>query len=143
MDCKEGRVEGYVKPLFRNLKVLSLKNDLKEDDVFHLFWEAIVGTATEILKNQKRDQFGTVIPFKGDLTNPRTGLLSGVGNVLYNAFVRAYLPKLQGTAEKIEGMEFAPDRSPTRFRRVNNEGISHESSAIDRRDDVARRGMRQ
>ena len=49
-----------------------------------------------------------MIPFRGDLTNPQTGLLSGVGNILYNAFVRAYLPKLQGTAEKIEGMEFAP-----------------------------------
>lgn len=108
MDCKEGQVEGYVKPLFRNLKVLSLKNDLKEDDVFHLFWEAVVGTVSEVLKNQKRDQVATVIPFKGDLTNPRTGLLSGVGNILYNAFVRAYLPRLQGMAEKIDGMEFSP-----------------------------------
>src|SRR4051812_38902930 len=34
VDAKEGQLDGYVKPLFRNLKILSLRKDIKEDNVF-------------------------------------------------------------------------------------------------------------
>ena len=57
-ESREGQITGYVKPLFRNLKVFSLKEDLKEDNVFQFFWQALVGAATSLLKNQPRDQFG-------------------------------------------------------------------------------------
>ena len=42
----------------------------------------------KVLQNQPRRQFGTLVPFKGDLTNPRTDLLATLGNVLRNAFIR-------------------------------------------------------
>jgi Domain of Unknown Function (DUF748) len=107
LDAKEGRVEGYVKPLFREIKILSLDPDLKEDNVIEFFWEALVGVATGILKNPPRNQFGTVIPLRGDLDNPQTSILAVVGNVLRNAFVRAYLPRIRGqTADQIGGLEF-------------------------------------
>src|ERR1041385_9231985 len=64
-DSKEGAINGYVKPLFRNLKVFSLSQDLKEDNVLQFFWQALVGFATTVFKNQPRDQFGTLIPFSG------------------------------------------------------------------------------
>ena len=54
-----------------------------------------MGVATGLLKNQARDQFATVIPLSGELSSPRTGILAMVGNVLRNAFIRAYLPRLQ------------------------------------------------
>ena len=100
VDCKEGTLYGYVKPLFRNLQIFSTQ-DLKEDNPLQAFWEAMVGSAEFVLKNQDRDQFGTVVPFKGDVTKPELGLLDTIGNVLRNAFIRAYLPKLQ-TAGKID-----------------------------------------
>src|SRR5438105_10557717 len=65
-DCKEGQMTGYVKPLFRNLKVFSLTQDIKEDNPLIFFWQALVGTATTLLKNQSRDQFGTMIPVTGE-----------------------------------------------------------------------------
>jgi hypothetical protein len=107
VDSKEGGFEGYVKPMFRNIKVLSLKDDVKEDDVFRVFWEALVGVAAEVLQNQPRDQFATRIPMSGDLTSPRTDILASIGNILRNAFIRAYLPRLQGTAEDID-LQFGP-----------------------------------
>lgn len=106
MDVKEGLVEGYVKPLFRNLKVLSLRDDIKEDNVLQFFWEALVGGVSELLKNPPRDQVGTLIPFRGDLAGPQSDILTGIGNVLRNAFIRAYLPRLQTGEQGIEGMEF-------------------------------------
>jgi hypothetical protein len=107
MDAREGGLEGYVKPLFRNLVVLA-GPDVKEDNVIQLFWEALVGLTAEVLQNQPREQFGTVIPFTGDLTNPRTDLLATLGNVLRNAFIRAYLPKLQGQAVDVDNLRFSP-----------------------------------
>lgn len=95
-DDKEGQLTGYVKPLFRHLKVFSLTADIKEDNVLQFFWQALVGGVTTAFKNFHRDQFGTLIPFTGDTTGKRTtDILGTVGNILRNAFVRAYLPRLE------------------------------------------------
>jgi hypothetical protein len=108
-DAKEGELSGYVKPLFRNLQVFSLKQDLKEDSVLQFFWQALVGSATSLLKNYPRDQFGTLIPFTGDASGATTeDILATIGNVLRNAFVRAYLPRLETSPENAAGLEFEP-----------------------------------
>jgi hypothetical protein len=95
VSTKDGFVEGYAKPLFRNLQVLSLR-DIQTKDPLSVFWEALVGLAGEVFKNQRRDQFGTRITIQGDLDNPSTNILEVVGNVLHNAFVRAFLPRIEG-----------------------------------------------
>ncbi|HEX8522214.1 MAG TPA: DUF748 domain-containing protein [Tepidisphaeraceae bacterium] len=107
MDARHGAVEGYVKPLFRDLVVVSVQ-DVKEDNPVQLFWEAVVGTVTGVLTNQPRHQFGTLIPVRGDLEGgPQFNILATVGNVLRNAFIRAYLPRLNGS-QNVEGLEFKP-----------------------------------
>jgi len=93
LNTKDGFVNGYAKPLFRDLKVLSLRRDC--DDPLQLFWEALVGLVSEIFKNWDRDQFGTRFAVTGYADNPQTDLLEIVGNVLRNAFIRAYLPRLE------------------------------------------------
>ena len=110
-DAKEGELTGYVKPLFRNLKVFSLAQDIKEDNVLHFFWQALVGAATTLLKNQPRDQFGTLIPFTGEASSATTAdVLATIGNVLRNAFIRAYLPRLENSQQSVEGLQFeAPE----------------------------------
>jgi hypothetical protein len=94
-SAKDGFLEGYAKPLFRNVTVLSVR-DIQKDDPLQLLWEALVGIVGAVFKNQARDQFGTRLSFAGDLDNPGTNILEIVGNVLRNAFVRAYLPRLEG-----------------------------------------------
>ena len=112
-DSKEGRMTGYVKPLFRNLKVFSLAQDIKEDSVLQFFWQALVGGTTALLKNYPRDQFGTMIPFTADETGTTTtDILATIGNVLRNAFVRAYLPRLEVGQSTVGDFHFeAPDFS--------------------------------
>jgi hypothetical protein len=109
-DAKNGQLTGYVKPLFRNLKMFSLTEDLKEDNVLQFFWQALLGAATSVLKNQPRDQFGTLIPFSADVSQATNiDILTTVGNILRNAFVRAYLPRVE-SAQPIEGLQFGtPD----------------------------------
>jgi hypothetical protein len=111
VDAKEGQMAGYVKPLFRQLKVFSLRKDIREDNVLEFFWEAILGIGTAIFKNQPRDQFGTLIPFTADAGGQTsTDILATVGNVLRNAFVRAYLPRLQRGGIDAEGLQFEAPR---------------------------------
>ena len=106
-DAKEGQLTGYVKPLFRNLKVFSLTKDIQEDNVLQFFWQALVGGATSAFKNLSRDQFGTLIPFTGDATGTTTtDILATIGNVLRNAFVRAYLPRLEVDQSTVEDFKF-------------------------------------
>jgi uncharacterized protein DUF748 len=104
-DCKEGRIEGYVKPLFRDMQIFGPK-DIKEDNVVEAFWEALVGTATGVLTNQPRNQFGTRIPFTGEVGGPQPDLLASVGNLIRNAFVRAYLPRLEGVTNNDDSIRF-------------------------------------
>lgn len=108
-EAKEGLLKGYAKPLFRDLHVLSLKSDIKEDNVLELFWEALVGGVTSLLKNPRRDQFGTLVPFSGDLTQSTSAdILPAIGNILRNAFVRAYLPSLEDGDQTIGNLKFDP-----------------------------------
>jgi hypothetical protein len=108
-NASEGQLQGTVKPLFRDLKVFDLLADLKNDsNPLQFFWQALLGVTTRVLTNQQRDQFGTAIPFTGDLTRPDTDIVSTVGNVLRNAFVRAYLPRFENGTQNFDGMQFGP-----------------------------------
>jgi hypothetical protein len=116
-DDKEGQLTGYVKPLFRNLKIFSLGQDLKEDDVLQFFWQALLGGTTTILKNFSRDQFGTLIPFRADTSSSTTtDIIATIGNILRNAFVRAYLPRLE------------PDKSPENMLQFEAPSFTEELS---------------
>jgi hypothetical protein len=107
-ESKEGQLTGYVKPLFRNLRVFSLTRDLQEDNALQFFWQALVGATTTALKSQSRDQFGTLIPFRGDVSGSTTiDIFATIGNIFRNAFIRAYLPRLEGS-EATERLHFEP-----------------------------------
>ena len=108
-DSKEGQITGYVKPLFRDVKIFSLTEDFKGGNVVQAFWQALVGAVVGILKNQPRDQFGTLVPFRGDLEQSTSAdMFATIGNILRNAFVRAYLPRLESGSESIGGLQFDP-----------------------------------
>ena len=101
LDVKEGTVSGYAKPLFRDLRVFALDRDL-DGNVFAAAWEALVDVASHVFRNPDRDQVGTLIPLSGYIDDTNADLPSTLGNLLHNAFVRAYLPDLEGTAEALE-----------------------------------------
>ena len=95
LDSEEGQLNGYVKPLFRNMVIFDLGKDIKEDNPLQAFWQAIVGSVAGIITNYNRDQLGTLIPFTGTLDGPDVDYLATIGNALRNAFIRAYLPRLE------------------------------------------------
>lgn len=89
---KEGKFEGYVKPIIKDLDVLGEED--RDDNLFRKMWEALVGGAGQLFKNQNEDQVATKIPFEGDLNQPDADVWTTVINVLQNAFVRAIQPSI-------------------------------------------------
>jgi hypothetical protein len=105
----EGQINGYVKPLFRDLKVFSLAQDIKEDNMLQFFWQALVGFVAKVFRNQPRDQLGTLIPFSTNTAGQTTtDTLATIGNLLKNAFIRAYLPKLEQNSTTYGNLTFEP-----------------------------------
>jgi hypothetical protein len=106
VQSDDGQLTGYVKPLFRNMVIFDL-TDLQITNPLHTFWQALVGGVAAIVTNYNRDQLGTLIPFTGDLEGPKINYLATVGNVLRNAFIRAYLPRLENQSQQ-QDLQFGP-----------------------------------
>ncbi|MGB0176985.1 MAG: DUF748 domain-containing protein [Owenweeksia sp.] len=85
---KDGEYEGYVKPVLKNVRVIDLKN--KETSFWRKVWEVIIGTVLELFENQKKDQFATKVPFSGNANDSKVGILPTIGNILKNAFIKAF-----------------------------------------------------
>jgi hypothetical protein len=89
-----GNITGYVKPLFKDLKVIG-ENDL--DKPAEVLWESMVGFLTEVFENQKKKQFATSVPLEGQIAEVNTPFLPAVWNVFSNAFVEAFSNNTDGT----------------------------------------------
>lgn len=95
--AKDGSIEGYVKPLFRELNILSA-SDLKENEGFlALAWEAVVASVAEILENQPHDQLAMKVPIKGKISSLDTDGIAIVASILKNAFISAFKPIYDNT----------------------------------------------
>ena len=108
-EAKEGLINGYAKALFRQLQILKVPKDFEDGKILEGIWQGILSVVAFLFKNHDRDQFGTLVPFEGDLTggtNPDYPAL--LVNVLRNAFVEAYLPRFEGRREEVSELEFLP-----------------------------------
>jgi len=123
-DCRAGKVRGGVKPVLKNVEFEKGKpgfvNQVKE-------W--LADAAVDILTDEKegRAAVATVVPIRGDLTNPDLQLWPAIVGVVRNAFVvgltegfaNVTLPdaeKKESVPEQIiEGLDKkkTPDAQPT------------------------------
>jgi hypothetical protein len=97
LQAKDGRLDGYAKPLFKGLKIFSWKQDVEQEkkNPLKLAWEAVAQGVTSVFKNHAQDQFATRVPISGRIDDKRLGLFPSVLGVLRNAFVKAYSPALE------------------------------------------------
>ncbi|MBK8567092.1 MAG: DUF748 domain-containing protein [Saprospiraceae bacterium] len=91
---KDGKFRGYVKPIIHGLDVVEWKGQDKQDNFFQKLWETTVGSAAEVLQNQKKDQLATKINFEGTIEQPESNTWKAVVIVLQNAFVKALRPSI-------------------------------------------------
>lgn len=105
LEASNGELNGYAKPLLHDVKVFSWKQDVEQEkeNPLRVAWEAIASGITWLFKNHEKDQFATRVPISGRIDNKDVGTWRAIVNVLHNAFVQAYTPKL-------EKLEPAPEK---------------------------------
>lgn len=86
-DCKNSKISGYVKPIMKDVKILSLTND--SSNPLYLIWEGLFSLITEIFTNQRHDQFAAKIPLEGKFEKIDTDNFKIIGTILHNAFIKA------------------------------------------------------
>ena len=97
---KNGYVQGYVKPLFKDLKVYEKEKD--QDKTFgQKVKEKAIDVASKILKNHPRKEVATVVPISGPLENPKAGTWPTLVGLVRNAFFKAILPGFEREREQI------------------------------------------
>jgi Domain of Unknown Function (DUF748) len=84
-------VRGYVKPLFRDVKVYDASQD-RHKPALRKLYERIVQGASKVLENRPRDEVATRVEISGRVEQPDTGTLAAVLRLIQNAFFVAILP---------------------------------------------------
>jgi hypothetical protein len=98
----DGRIDGYVKPLFKDVKVYDPKQDQKKPALRKLY-EKIVGGVSHILENHPREQVATVADISGPISDPNTSTWEIVVRLVSNAFVKAILPGFEREYKAAQG----------------------------------------
>jgi hypothetical protein len=93
--AEDGRFEGWVEPLLRDVDVLQLDQEAKEQSFFATLWEGLVGAASEAIENQPEDQVATRIPIRGTFDQPDIGVIQAVASLLRNGYVQALRPRME------------------------------------------------
>ncbi len=98
----DGRIDGYLKPLFKDVKVYDPRQD-KKKPVLKKIYEKIVGGVSHLLENRPRDQVATVADLSGTISDPDTSTWEIVVRLVSNAFVKAILPGFEREAKAAHG----------------------------------------
>jgi Domain of Unknown Function (DUF748) len=91
LKARDGNLEGYVKPLFKGMKVYDRRQD-RDKTLFRQVYEMLVGGVAGLLKNHKRNEVATVATVSGRLEAPHTSGWQIALRLIENAFFRSILP---------------------------------------------------
>jgi hypothetical protein len=91
IKVRQGKIDGYVKPLFRDMDVYDRRQD-REKTLFRKLYEGLVGGISGLLQNRPREEVATQTSVSGDVESPQTSTWEIVIRLVQNAFFRAILP---------------------------------------------------
>jgi hypothetical protein len=94
LSVKSGEVNGYVKPMFKDIEVYDPKQDA-DKAVTKKVYEAVVGGVADLLKNGNDQEIAAKSDVTGPVPNPRADTWQIVGTLIQNAFFKAILPGLE------------------------------------------------
>ncbi|HSA85617.1 MAG TPA: DUF748 domain-containing protein [Nitrospira sp.] len=92
---KNNRIEGYVKPLMRDVDVYDPEKD-QDKALSQKVYQAVVGGVLSLLENRPRDEVATTSEVSGRIENPQADTWQIIGKLVQNAFFNAILPGFEG-----------------------------------------------
>jgi len=91
LTIKSGVLDGYIKPLFRDVQVGDPDGESPRG-IRRGLHEGLVAIAAKILKNRSRDEVATVVHVSGPAERPQISRWATVGRLLQNAFLKPIGP---------------------------------------------------
>ena len=96
VEAREGHVEGYLKPFVEGLEIVDPEPEAEQQSALQSAWEALVGATAEVLEDQPTERLATRVPISGSVERPEAEFWPAFANLLRNAFVEAFAPRLEG-----------------------------------------------
>lgn len=104
IKVRQGKIDGYVKPLFHDLDVYDERQD-REKNIFRKLYEGLVGGISALLKNEPRAEVATETSISGDIESPQTSTWETVLRLIQNAFFKAILPGFEKEVSQHSGAQ--------------------------------------
>lgn len=101
-QAENGRLNGYIKPLLRDVDVFDWQQDVENKDkgFFRSVWEALVGASETVLKNQPKNQFATRVELSGSVHKQNISAFEAFLQILRNGFIQAFNARYEQPAPK-------------------------------------------
>ena len=99
LTIKGDTVNGYVKPLFKGMKVYDRRPD-SEKSLFHKFYVGLVDGISKLIENRPREELATKADISGTIGSPKTSNWQIVINLIQNAFIKSILPGFEKGVSK-------------------------------------------
>ena len=110
IKIRQGTIDGYVKPLFSDMKVYDRRQDA-EKSMFRKLYEGLVGGISGLLQNRPRSEVATKVPISGDVEAPQTSTWETIVRLIQNAFFKAILPGFEKEVSQGGGQRAAKPAS--------------------------------
>lgn len=98
----KGRLNGYIKPLLRDVEVFNWQQDVENRNkgFFRSVWEALVGASETVLKNQQKNQFATRVELSGSVHQSDISAFEAFLQILRNGFIQAFSARYERSPPK-------------------------------------------
>lgn len=100
LRIRNNRIDGWVKPIFKDMKVEGRKD--KDGNIFYKAYTGAVKALAKVLENQSEDQVATRTDISGPIENPDTSLAQTIGSLIGNAWIKAILPGFRSEVKESE-----------------------------------------
>ncbi|MGE5345450.1 MAG: DUF748 domain-containing protein [Acidithiobacillales bacterium] len=91
LKVRNDTVDGYLKPLFKDMKVYAKEKDA-DKPFFRKLHEKLVGVAARLLRNRARNEVATKFDLEGSIQSPTSSTWQMIGRLIQNAFFHSILP---------------------------------------------------
>jgi hypothetical protein len=99
LTIKSGAIQGYLKPLFNDMKIYDERQD-RDKGIAHRLFEGLAGDLASLLENPQRGEVATKADVSGPVENPKMNTLDVVLRLIQNALFQTILPGFEREVRK-------------------------------------------
>ena len=110
IKLKDGYVNGYVKPLFKDLVAYSADQD-RDKSLMQKVKERMVNVVGKVMKNVPRKEVATKVDISGPVENPQYSTLQIIARIVQNTFFKAILPGFESSPKSPPAKGAVPAKS--------------------------------